>query len=377
MLAVKNMALLPFSSGGSVTKISVTTANGVSGTVANSTTTPAISLTLGAITPTSVNSVVLSGASTPTLAVTGTSSISGSNTGDQTITLTGNVTGSGTGSFATTIANLAVTNAMIAASTIDLTAKVTGVLPLLNGGTASTTGSITGSGALTFTAGGTNQNVTLTPSGTGYTLLNGNVGIGTTGPTYPLDISAIGTNGFQEQISSSGSDTGIRLTNTTAGGRSWGLDSAGTGSGAGNVGGFNIFDITSSISRFSLTSSGNVGIGTTAPQTTLDINGGMRTLTNAQSAAYQILVTDSTIYVTTGTTVGMAITLPAASANTVGLYFFVYKVDSGVGTVAITPTGTNTLNGVNATKSIANQWNGALIRGLTATSWLVTSFTGL
>lgn len=51
-----------------------------------------------------MNSVVLSGSTTPTLAVTGTSSVSGSNTGDQTITLTGAVTGSGVGSFATTIA---------------------------------------------------------------------------------------------------------------------------------------------------------------------------------------------------------------------------------------------------------------------------------
>ena len=67
---------------GTVTSVSVTTANGVSGTVATSTTTPAISLTLGAIIPTSVNSVVVSGASTPTLLVTGTSSISGVNTGD-------------------------------------------------------------------------------------------------------------------------------------------------------------------------------------------------------------------------------------------------------------------------------------------------------
>ena len=39
---------------GSVTSVSVVTANGVSGSVATSTTTPAITLTLGAITPTSV-----------------------------------------------------------------------------------------------------------------------------------------------------------------------------------------------------------------------------------------------------------------------------------------------------------------------------------
>lgn len=84
----------PPNSGGTVTSISVVTANGVSGSVANATTTPAITLTLGAITPSSVN------ASGTVLG----SNLSGSNTGDQTITLTGDVTGSGTGSFAATVA---------------------------------------------------------------------------------------------------------------------------------------------------------------------------------------------------------------------------------------------------------------------------------
>lgn len=74
---------------GSVTTVSVATANGVSGSVANATTTPAITLTLGAIVPTSVNGVALSGSATPTLAVSGTTAVSGTNTGDQT-TITGN-----------------------------------------------------------------------------------------------------------------------------------------------------------------------------------------------------------------------------------------------------------------------------------------------
>lgn len=84
---------------GTVTSVSVTTANGVSGVVSTPTTTPAILLTLGAITPTSV-------AATGT--VTG-SNLSGTNTGNQTITLTGDVTGSGTGSFAATLSNTGVT----------------------------------------------------------------------------------------------------------------------------------------------------------------------------------------------------------------------------------------------------------------------------
>lgn len=78
---------------GTVTTISVTTANGVSGSVANPTTTPAITLSLGAITP---SSVAASGS------VSG-SNLTGTNTGDQTVILTGDVTGTGTGSFATTI----------------------------------------------------------------------------------------------------------------------------------------------------------------------------------------------------------------------------------------------------------------------------------
>jgi len=69
---------------GTVTSVSVTTTNGISGTVATPTSTPQIQLTLGAITPTSVNGVTISGSSTPTLAVTGTTSVSGVNTGDQT-----------------------------------------------------------------------------------------------------------------------------------------------------------------------------------------------------------------------------------------------------------------------------------------------------
>jgi hypothetical protein len=87
------------SNTGTVTSFGFTNANGVSGTVTNATTTPNLTVSLGAITPTSV---AASGT------VTG-SNLSGSNTGDQTITLTGDVTGSGTGSFATTIANAAVT----------------------------------------------------------------------------------------------------------------------------------------------------------------------------------------------------------------------------------------------------------------------------
>lgn len=58
-------------------------------------------------------------------------------TGNQTVTLSGDITGSGTTAITTAIGASKVTNAMLAGS-IDLTSKVTNVLPIANGGTNST-----------------------------------------------------------------------------------------------------------------------------------------------------------------------------------------------------------------------------------------------
>ncbi len=95
--------------GGTVNSVAVSGANGIGVSGSPITTSGTIALSLGNITPSQVNGVVISGSSTPTLAVSGTTAVSGSNTGDQTITLTGDVTGSGTGSFATSVAKIAGT----------------------------------------------------------------------------------------------------------------------------------------------------------------------------------------------------------------------------------------------------------------------------
>jgi hypothetical protein len=94
---------------GTVTNVTVTAADGVTASVATSTTTPAISLGLGAITPTSV-------ASTGTVTGTNVSgSTSGTNTGDQAIVLSGDVSGSGSTGITTTIGANAVTYAKMQA----------------------------------------------------------------------------------------------------------------------------------------------------------------------------------------------------------------------------------------------------------------------
>jgi len=94
-------------------------------------------------------------------------------------------------------------------NTTGTASNVTGIVAVANGGTGTTTGSITGTGALTFAAGGSNQNITLTPSGTGNTIISGgNVGIGTTSPVDRLDIrSAMSVNEIKFRNLDGGDDT--------------------------------------------------------------------------------------------------------------------------------------------------------------------------
>ena len=90
--------------GGTVTSVSVVTANGVSGSVATATTTPAITLTLGAITPTTVNGNTFT---TGTYTLTGTAA--------KTLTFSNSITLAGTDAtvmtFPTTSATIARTDA--------------------------------------------------------------------------------------------------------------------------------------------------------------------------------------------------------------------------------------------------------------------------
>jgi hypothetical protein len=67
------------------------------------------------------------------------------------------------------------------------------------------------SGSLTVAATGTNPNITLTPGGTGYTLLNGNVGLGT---AVPQALLAVGASG-QFQASSTGAVTAATVNKVT------------------------------------------------------------------------------------------------------------------------------------------------------------------
>ena len=71
VITCPNGSLTAGTGSGTVTSTSVTTANGVSGSVATATTTPAITITLGNITPSSISTGVITGST-----ITGSTSIS-------------------------------------------------------------------------------------------------------------------------------------------------------------------------------------------------------------------------------------------------------------------------------------------------------------
>ena len=177
--------------GGTVNSFNFTNGNGLIGVVTNNTTYPNLSLSLGAITPTSVASVGT---------ITG-SNLSGTNTGDQYITLTGAITGSGGSSFATTYSS---------------------VVPLTKGGTGQTTAATSLIALLpTLTAGqylynnGTTVSWQAASGGTGVSSVTGTSGIGVANPTT-TPVLSLG-NITPLSVVAGGNVTGANISGTTSG----------------------------------------------------------------------------------------------------------------------------------------------------------------
>jgi hypothetical protein len=135
---------------------------------------------------------------------------SGTNTGDNSANtlysgLVTNATHTGdvTGDTALTIGALKVTNAMLAGS-IDLTAKVTGILPSANGGTG-----INNSFNLTIPATGTAALLGIANVFTATQSITGTLGINQITPTAKIDITTLAIGSTQ------GDSNGLALVNST------------------------------------------------------------------------------------------------------------------------------------------------------------------
>jgi hypothetical protein len=110
--------------------------------------------------------------------------------------------------------------------------------------------------------------VSMNPGGL-FVSSSGLVGIGTTNPSFPLEVSSTSTT-LLARFTSNQTNAAIRIVNSSAGlGRTYSIGSGDTGSVAGNN--FYIYDETGGAARFVISGSGNVGIGTTNPSGKLEI----------------------------------------------------------------------------------------------------------
>jgi len=246
------------SGGGSVTTVSVSPNSGVTAGVINSTTTPTISIGLGAITPTSVTTNTMTfGVNTGVLTVTtgtvGSAAITGSgqavfNSGPSIAAPT--ITGAATAVNLTTsglesVANLKTsgltgylygnsTTNVTASTTIptsslsgsvSLTSQVSGILPIANGGTGSSTASLVAGTGIAITGTFPNQTINAT-GGTGTVTsvsVTGNSGVlagvatATTTPAISIGLGNITPTSVNAPIGNTTPNTGAFTTLNSSG----------------------------------------------------------------------------------------------------------------------------------------------------------------
>ena len=134
-------------------------------------------------------------------------------------------------------------------------------------------GTVTGgSTGLIVNAGGTNQNVTIAPSGTGATILNGNVGIGTASPQTNLEVSSIGNTNTSLRLDRQSAGNAAQLIFSQGATNRWGIIDRDAGAlSAPQTRRLDIYDFATGAPRLSIDHVGNVGIGTTSPQRALHV----------------------------------------------------------------------------------------------------------
>jgi hypothetical protein len=113
---------------------------------------------------------------------------------------------------------------------------------------------------------------------------------------------------------------------------------------------------TSNVARMRITSVGNVGVGTLAPTSTLEIAGSTASAVTTVSSNITLTGSHSIVIVNTA---GVTLTLPSA-ASCPGRKYYIKKIFTA-GVLNIAPSGTDTIEGINSTQSFSSPVREGLI----------------
>ncbi len=149
-----------------------------------------------------------------------------------------------------------------------------------------------------------------------------NVGIGVSSPAYPLQINASVQNLLYLDGSST-AGTWLDMSNSTTNGRTWNIISTGSANAEGS-GKLLIRDASAGV-RLTVDTSGNLGVGTTSPNSTLDINGSVTVATTVITSSNNTITLGSSNYcvIYTGTGSGNTVNFPTASGCTGRIYVII------------------------------------------------------